>query len=209
MNNLAQTALQLGMYRKAAQFCTMALDGITDDGTVQLVAKLYFRRGRARRLSGDYAEARQDLETALLMLEDNSTEKRSVRREIQLVQHAEVEGRRNQKQQQRAMKQMLGGRVGQILDEDDAGYISRENIPSSIASSSSLYEDFGTKRTHSTLTAKRNRTALQTDEKLSYWRWYLSIIARTAAKLLVLLGDEEYVDRHEDDEDTNSHPKYN
>lgn len=207
MNNLAQTALQLGMYRKAEQFCTMALDGINVDECGRLVAKLYFRRGRARRLSGDYAEARQDLETAIVMLEDDSTEKRSIQREMQLVQRAEVEGRRNQKRQERAMKQMMRGGVGQTLDEDQAGDIDHENIPSSQAFSSGLYQDIGTRRTHSTLTAKRKCDAMQTDEKLSYWRWYLSIVARVAEKLLVLLGDEEYVDRHEADEDADSHPK--
>jgi tetratricopeptide (TPR) repeat protein len=210
MNNLAQTCLQLKMYLKAEQFCTMALEEISvihNDSGAQLVAKLYFRRGRARRLSGEYAQARQDLESALLLLleDDDSTEKKAVKREFQLVQRAEREGCRNQKRQERAMKQILGGRVDTTItpDEKQAGHFNPGSIASSLKSCSGLYQDVRTRRTYSTLTAKR-KCKVETDENVSYWRWYLSAVGRVAERLLVLLGDEEYEKRRKQDEEADS-----
>jgi tetratricopeptide (TPR) repeat protein len=213
MNNLAQTCLQLKMYRKAQKFCTMALDEISDrnvGGAEQQqhqlqqlgVVKLYFRRGKARRLSGAYAQARRDLNTALLMLEDDdSTEMKSVvERELQLVQRAEVEARRNQKRQERAMKQMLGGEVDEtlLLHEDQAGRVN----PGGMASTG-LYQDVRTRRMYSTLTAKR-KCKVETDENVSYWQWYLSVVGRVAERLLMLLGDEEYERRRKQDKEADS-----
>ena len=114
MNNLAQCSIQLKMYQKAQQFCTLALDEIeTADPTnnrqqQELVAKLYFRRGRAKRLSADYQQAKNDYEIAMSLLDKESMEYRSVQREMQVLQRAENEERRNEKRQERAMQRLLG-----------------------------------------------------------------------------------------------------
>lgn len=200
MNNLAQCSLQLGMYRKAETFCIMALeevDGEPDDvSSLQLVAKLYFRRGRAKRLSGEYDKARNDLEKSLQMLDADSTEHRSVQRELQLVKRAEVEERQSEKRQERAMRRLLGndakGTSTTTRLDDSKASVSQSRIHQS----SILYQGEESKRPFSTLTAttgrRRDSGSLQAVTKQNCWRWYISMIGRVAEKLLVLLGDEEY-----------------
>lgn len=79
LNNLAQTALQLQWYRKAQEFCRMALEEIhtgADDDDVRhmsverqlQIVKLYFKRGKAGRHRGEYGQARNDLTAALSVL---------------------------------------------------------------------------------------------------------------------------------------------
>ena len=201
MNNLAQSSLQLGMYRKAQQFCTMALEDIhLEEQSTQLVAKLHFRRGRALRLSGEYEAARDDLETAMNMLEKESIEFRSVQRELQLIQRAEIGERRNEKRQQRAMQRLLGGVAGETVPDDAARANTNEKYKSiARAGSPGLYQGVENKRAYSTLTARRqNDDTGRADSKQSCWRWYLSMVARAAGKVLALLGDDECSNRHEE-----------
>ena len=68
MNNLSQSCIQLHWSGKAIRFASIALDQIkngdqerTKEVAVEVV-KLYFKRGKAYRLRGDYQEARGDLQ---------------------------------------------------------------------------------------------------------------------------------------------------
>ena len=115
MNNLAQCSLQLGWYHKAELFCTLALEALETDSRGPSVAKLYFKRGKARRLRGWYDEAKGDLERAMVTLgtrtdnpTDKSAEQKSIEREFQLLNKAVLEGKKNKKRAQRAMQQVLG-----------------------------------------------------------------------------------------------------
>lgn len=195
MNNLAQASIQLGMYRKAELFCTMALKEVSEDG--ELVAKLYFRRGRAQRLCGKYTEARNDLKTAANMLEAHysTAEYQSVQRELQLVQRAQVEARRNQKRQELAMKRLLGDKDQTTFEHSEYMSDLKQDVKmASTLSTSSLYQGIGNTRTHSKLTAKEERDdGTGAYQELSYWQRYLLTIARVAKKLLELVGDDEDV----------------
>lgn len=209
MNNLAQCTLQLKMYRKAQEFCSLALDEIGDEQTSslsdqqQLVAKLYFRRGRAKRLSADYEGAKSDLGLAIELLEEETTEYRSVQREMQLIERAELEERRNEKRQERAMQRLLGSNAerlatanGTRVNENGETKSMRHDL------SSGFYLDgVDNKRTYSTLTAKRrtdDEATAELEPKQSCWRWYMSMVGRVTEKLLIVLGDEEYTDRNDD-----------
>eukprot|EP00977_Amphora_coffeiformis_P017669 scaffold5860_cov223-Amphora_coffeaeformis.AAC.8 len=94
LNNLAQTALQLHWYRKAQEFCRLALEevyqqnnnnnntttsGHDGDDSLSLlsssspmftwqIVKLYFKRAKASRLRGEYGAARKDLTAAHSLL---------------------------------------------------------------------------------------------------------------------------------------------
>lgn len=208
MNNLAQCALQLKMYRKAQQFCTLTLNEIGNEqpslpSQQQLVAKLHFRRARARRLSADYQGAKSDIEAAMNILDEDTTEYRSVQREMQLIQQAELEERRNMKRQERAMQSLLGSNINDSTTENSKGGLcENEKTKSAIREASSgLYPEdgVGKKRTYSALTSiRRTNNEAVADElepKQGYWRWYISMVGRGAEKLLVLLGNEEYIGR--------------
>lgn len=196
MNNLAQCCIQMCMYRKAQEFCNMALEEVKEtnlESLVQLlVAKLYFRRGRAKRLSGEYAAATIDLEAALSMLDSDTLEYRSVKKELQLVKRAEMEERQNEKRQERAMQRLLGGETKQV------GSTSNSSVDCPKTQPSGLYQEQNNKRAYSTLTATRPRDNGDEQDDANEqgcWQWYLSMVARVAGKLLVLLGDEEYKNR--------------
>lgn len=204
MNNLAQCCLQLKMYHKAQQFCTLALEEIHKSSNrqeEQLVAKLYFRRGRAKRLGANYQQAKSDFEIAMSLLEKESTEYQTVQREMQLLQRAENEERRNEKRQERAMQRLLGSNGneptpgnGSMKTESVISDSKRREAPSR------LYSDCeGNERTYSNLTARKRMNhdrAEQADSNgQSCWRWYIAMVGRGAEKLLILLGDEEYADR--------------
>jgi tetratricopeptide (TPR) repeat protein len=140
LNNLAQCALQLGMYKKTLMFCTIALEEmekqspqlllVLQQGEEELqqrlaLAKLYFKRAKAGRLTGIYPQARKDLDLALHMLhqqgeggdtDDDATilkadwavYEQAIQKERGQLQVAEREGRRNRQRQQRAMQRVLG-----------------------------------------------------------------------------------------------------
>ena len=187
LNNLAQCTLQLGMYLKTEMFCTMALEELvqsttpitttttTTDEYDPIVAKLYFRRGKARRLGGKYTLANEDLQKTLTMVTDT---KPVVYRELHLLEQAMVEAKRNETRQERAMQQIWN--------------------TSTTPKSSSLYDDVK-QRKYSNLRAKRKSDddldeGINVRENLSYWAYYMAVIARLAERLLVLTGDEETID---------------
>ena len=141
MNNLAQCTLQLGWYQKTEHFCTLAMESINDvTSKGPLVAKLYFKRAKARRLRGMYKEAKFDLEVAKLKLGADGTEKeesktpehKAIERELQLLVKATKEGKRNRERAQRAMQKVLGTSSGNNqYDEkkvdEDSGTTSSTN----------------------------------------------------------------------------------
>ena len=82
MNNLAQCTLQMGSYKKAQTFCTMALEEKNLPNRPEMISKLYFRRGKARRLSGDYLGCKEDLKKAIELLPQHLVaEHRSIEKE--------------------------------------------------------------------------------------------------------------------------------
>lgn len=186
LNNLAQCTLQLGMYRKTEIYCTMALKELVQTTTTAnnehepLVAKLYFRRGKARRLGGKYTLANKDLQKTLTMVTDT---KPVVYRELQLLEQAMVEAEQNKKRQERAMQQIWNTSTTSV----------------SMSSSSSLYDN-AKKRNYSNLRAKRRsdddlNEGITTKENSSYWAYYMAVIARLVERLLILTGDEDTIDK--------------
>ncbi|CAB9506571.1 expressed unknown protein [Seminavis robusta] len=122
MNNLAQSALQLGWYHKAEVFCTLGMESLEEGTKGQGVAKLYFKRGKARRLRGCYDTAKGDLEKAMEKLggdiendddDEKSPEQKSIEKEFQLLARAVAEGKKNKKRTQRAMQKVLGSQSSQ------------------------------------------------------------------------------------------------
>ena len=162
LNNLAQSALQLQWYNKAEQFCSLALQHVptadTTDATYssnsinssnnnkhsivfgEQVSKLYFRRGKARRLKGEYTTAREDLEYAMEWsrrvqekrdddddYDDDDTnrlssllaQQRSIEKEQRLLQNAIIEARKNEQRQRQALQRALNNNLNAAYFIDD------------------------------------------------------------------------------------------
>jgi tetratricopeptide (TPR) repeat protein len=210
LNNLAQCTLQLGSYRKAATFCTMALE---EEPKLlhrpEAVSKLYFRRGKARRLGGDYKEAIEDFAKAQELLgapADNEAEHRAIKKELQLVEQSLIEGRRNEAKQKDAMKRFfdapaadaLGGGMAPNKDQHATTMptANRSAAGNNKKSEPSLYG--AKKRAYSTLRAKKE---VDDDDKepkeLSHWQYYLAVIGSIAERLLIMMGDEETIQKEQ------------
>jgi tetratricopeptide (TPR) repeat protein len=239
INNLAQSALQLKWYLKTDQFCSLALEHLdkkedrngNDDCDAtnesqknqyehqqqqspeypQQIAKLYYKRGKARRLRGHYKDARADLDTALEWIDrkndstkspkvsvytDDETQaraasRRTVERELQLVAKAAVEARRNKQRQQHAMQQVLS--TNQSVGSADGSRTPKE----------SLFPEIQGKRTYSTLRASSAAAVNQSDSdaqelpQLTARQWYVAVIGRVAEKLLEWSGDEENMQKQD------------
>ena len=243
MNNMAQCALQIGSYTKAETFCSMALaeyDKLPKESP--LIPKLFFRRGKARRLKGLYKLAREDLNRVLELAcgdsDADNKERRIVEKELVLVKKAVSEGKKNRSRQQQAMKKLfdaksdtaaqiiLTGKVtgddpsfptaatttigdadGRVVNEhgsasqsSPSGSTSR-SVPNpkrtSSRAPSGLYEDRQhTQRQYSALRAPDRPYGEElVQPKVTYWRYYIMMVGRVAERLLVLLGDEEYVNQ--------------
>ena len=147
LNNLAQCTLQLGMYRKAITFCTLGLEQQQEQQDARQehneeeyeneyeeeymlgLCKLYYKRGKARRLTGEYKLSRVDLQHAMERLQDlvtssssrkkaavetNNNEstnyqvyEKAIQKELRYLEQAEREGRRNRQRAKKAMQQIL------------------------------------------------------------------------------------------------------
>jgi len=218
MNNLAQCSLQLGWYHKAELFCTLALEALEGDAPTKphkpslLVAKLHFKRGRARRLRGWYDEARGDLERALVALgspltkdsAQKSAEQKALEKEFQLLEKAVAEGKKNKKRAKRAMQTVLGGIENKDTQQNPTtDSCSDTKVPSSKSESAAatkptitipLYHEKHA-RTHSTIRKRPEgpppyeRACLPV--QLSYWQMYRLIAARVAQKILDIIGEGE------------------
>lgn len=195
MNNLAQCTLQLGFYKKAQSFCTMALEEKELPDQPETIAKLYFRRGKARRLGGDYVGAEQDLMKAIELLPQNlDAEHRAIEKELQLAERSSTEGKRNEAKQKYAMKRFFDTTTSVVTP-----VVPGEPAPKLVHPKLGLY---GTqKRKYSTLRARREDDDAQqhTDVKqLTYWQYYLAVIGSIAERLLILLGDEETIEKEQE-----------
>lgn len=145
LNNLAQCTLQLGMHKKTMEFCHIALEELdkypslssspssvveedNDDSSscmrIRIVkCKIYYKRAKARRLTGLYGLAREDLNQASACLptshaegdDDNSSSSESnvgpyrhaIQKEFRLVETAEKEARKNRQRQKQGMQKAL------------------------------------------------------------------------------------------------------
>jgi tetratricopeptide (TPR) repeat protein len=191
------------------------------------IAKLYYKRGKARRLGGNYKDARIDLETALQWIDwlsNNKTKtnsalenqdkeqegqavadsKRVVERELQLVAKAVAEARRNKERQQQAMKKVLS------TSKKDTDNSSDGSAVQSATPQPSLFPEIKGKRAFSTLrapparrkekdTSDDSEDRLEEPQQLTYSQWYLAMIGRVAQKLLEWSGDDEYAKRPKED----------
>jgi len=117
--NLSLCALKLGMLSKTQEFCNLAMEmscGRTNP-------KVFYRRGKARMLMGNYHLSRLDLDVALELLisqnndidDDGNLKKQKeiqvIRREIQKLDNLERSGKVNERKQKKAMKKILGGQM--------------------------------------------------------------------------------------------------
>jgi len=223
--NLALCALKLGMLRKAESFCDFALQ--TELGKSS--SKAYFRRGRARMLMGSYVAARTDLEKASELLtssddgskDSEGVEKKTVRKELQKLERLEIQAKKHEVMQKKAMKRVwsssrdttddIGGVDSEMnqekpgvsesaaMTESDASsdYIDGKTalIGQSRSQNTGLYSDRREQRLFSTLTASTKKEKSGEDAVLhdgqSYLQWYLSLFERCLRKTLRVLGDEE------------------
>ena len=225
MNNLAQCALQLGWYHKAELFCTLALEASEKDekdSRGSSIAKLYFKRGKARRLRGWYDEAKGDLDRALVALDTSNTsfdsngeaqkpaEQKAIEREMQLLQRAIVEGKKNKKRAQRAMQKVLGssreekpGALDTNRDDTQSSSTMAQANPKPDNSNKTKAKDTTTPlyhekhaRTHSKIRKRPEgpppykRTTCSSMD-LSYWQMYRLVAARVAQRILDIIGEEE------------------
>lgn len=165
LNNLAQCTLQLGMHKKTIEFANIALEEISkyttndkndkevhndhdnDDAPnpdpdptgidALTICKIYFKRAKARRLTGWYKEARQDLNqasrwlnqhrnssttgstttttttiatTTTSMGEDNDgndSYHKAIQKEFRYLEAAETEARKNRQKQKQSLQKAL------------------------------------------------------------------------------------------------------
>lgn len=215
MNNLAQASLQLQWYLKTEKFVTLALEHLhltteseTGDEHRQAVAKLFFRRGKARRLRGDYTEAKADLMAAQRWMDEpDSAEHRSIDKELRLLAQSVQEGRKNLQRAQRAMKTVLQP----MTKPAEAGTTLTSTVSSdstatkTVNESKPLYPErrAGGRRTYSSLRAPSDKEAEEVGEEeepleLTYWQHYMLVVGKIAELLLQWIGDEAYSSRKQD-----------
>ncbi|GKZ00999.1 hypothetical protein MPSEU_001051400 [Mayamaea pseudoterrestris] len=277
MNNLAQAALSLNWYRKSIQFCSMALGRLKldgkhvdissetraattnrDTGSIDLdhlqVSKLYYRRSKSHRLSGEYATARHDLSQARKWLEQdkltngddgemtasfnnvhvdqtdelddkhqddtnlNSTLSPDMSgtgnkmnpsiaslnaalcREERLLRQAMTTAKLNDEQTKRAMQQLWSSpstkRIGAMNALFDKNVSDNHN-------GATVLDQTTMRRRNLLSSSQQQATGISmhnhgdandhTHKLQSYIDWYLHMVGRVAERLLVLLGDEEWV----------------
>jgi tetratricopeptide (TPR) repeat protein len=201
MNNLAQCTLQLGNYRKAQLFCTMALEECDEcSSPPNLISKLYFRRGKALRLSGDYTRCIQDLEKAIQMIplsESNEADHRSIQREMALAKRSHLESKRNEAKQMKSLKNFFDSSE---VPQNQALVINKSKTSSCQPGTEALYGSEKSRKTFSTLKAHYNQDKVdepKTSQKMTYWQYYLAVIGAVAKQLLLWLGDEDTIDEEE------------
>ena len=202
LNNLAQCTLQLGMHMKTILFCEMALEEVSksneqvtkskinqeEQKTEKIefslkkdlkdaiaLCKIFFKLGKALRLTGHYGKAREALNNSLdcLIGEKNETiasslttsgdtdkpqfslvpYKNAIKREYRYLDIAENEAKRNLARQKRAMQTVLSSSLttksnfSATKDESKIGEIS--------STSNSLYETSSEPRQFSKLRVQK------------------------------------------------------
>jgi hypothetical protein len=209
INNLAHAALLLRWYGKAEQFCTMAIQELKldmNDSAVgntdhpEQVSKLFYKRGKARRLRGNYQQARADLQLAQEWLNNNDTaELKAIQKELRNVAQSAAKGRNNETRARQAMQRAFTTATASHHQQQQQ-QCSSDADDSSITAKVVLHEKRN--RQYSTLRAPLPKDsddddASSLDEEqqrpeLSYWQWYLAVVGRIAERLLLVLGDDEY-----------------
>lgn len=129
MNNLAQSALKMRWNRKADNFVSLAIDYLTEhkhttsllessEEYQEQLSKLYYRRGKARRLRGEYKQSRNDLQWAIScpILPDL---RRPIEYELHLLQSSVEKARKNKQQQKKSLQQVMSSSRGEISMKDD------------------------------------------------------------------------------------------
>ena len=188
LNNLAQCTLQLGMHKKTVMFCEMALEEVsktnqeieksnneeTDGSEICGVdplslCKIYFKKAKALRLTGDYIQARNALNLSMEQLEKKESEEttsssllpyqQAIQKEYRYLDTAEKEARKNRQRQKRAMQKVLS---------TDKNASTQSKVPSSSqlqseeSKQSALYEDLAAEsqpRQYSKLRSRKNSSS--------------------------------------------------
>ena len=195
MNNLAQCTLQMGSYKRAQTFCTMALEEKCLPDRPDLISKLYYRRGKARRLSGDYTGCKDDLTKAgELLPQEFDAEHRAIKKELQLAERSFLQGERSEIRQKVAMQQFFEAPSAATTPN------TPQTRPLPLEATQTLYSN--QKRRYSTLRARKSDDELfkgnLKSEQLSYWQYYLAVIGSIAERLLIFLGDDETIEKEQE-----------
>jgi hypothetical protein len=207
LNNLAQCTLQLSMYKKTIIFCDIGLEKEvevnleTSPSSRLFLAKLYFKRAKAYRLTGEYGKSRKDLTVARKTLglyegEDTATAEyeQAIAKEFRHLETAEREGRKNRIRAQKGIQKALN-----VNKNEEPSSVTATTTTSAASSESSkgLYSEKGPRkysalRVRKATPAKNSAKEKQPDpNQLSYLEYYWAVVARVAETLLVWLGDEE------------------
>jgi tetratricopeptide (TPR) repeat protein len=245
LNNLAQCAAQLGMHKKTILFCEMALEEaskaeeqhqqtastvVTAENEprdmiapIQVVdnlslCKIYFKKAKALRLTGDYVPARAALNASMEHLEKKGDEmslpanaadtaqnvtslepfQQAIQKEFKHLDIAEKEARKNRQRQKAAMQRAMtssnggtNGTVSQNQPEMGLGYHS-------IQSSTPEPRKFSQLRARKTAQlAEANSEGSSEHTQPSYTDFYWSMVERVARYVLRLIGDDEIDDKEE------------
>jgi hypothetical protein len=229
LNNLAQSTLQLGWYKKTEHFCTLAFEHLEEEKQAiptlllsstalyqEQRSKLYFRRAKARRLRGDYALSRTDLDHAMNALPTDSgkeeEQRAAIQKELQLLQKSAAEARKNHDRQKKALQRVMAppstSKTTRTNRKDDGPKASSTSVrfEETTTTGGVLFpgeQQEGPlrrrpRKNYSTLRALRPQEAPEEDEdahhdnKLSPWQHYVAVIGKIAEKILEWMGDEEY-----------------
>jgi tetratricopeptide (TPR) repeat protein len=225
LNNLASCTLQLSMYKKTILFCDIGLEkevGLdleTAPSSSRLfLAKLYFKRAKAYRLTGEYRKARMDLTVARKTLgqykwyqgEDTTSTSTStvtteceqaIAKELGHLETAEREGRKNRLRAQKGIQKALNVNVNNHNNSNKGPSSSTISAASPDDFSKGLYSDQGPRKYSALRVRKTTSTPAKksADEKkpkskpLSYSAYYWAVVSRVTETLLVWLGDEEVI----------------
>jgi tetratricopeptide (TPR) repeat protein len=200
LNNLAQCTLQLGMLKKTIEFCDIALveiRGVHDKDDAQVIdplakCKIHFKRAKARRLTGQYKAAQEDLNLASLWLDkkeeiiddERSSEmvpyRTAIQKEVRLLETSKLQARKNRDSQKRALQKAWQPQ-NDIINEGH-GF-----VPSA--------PEIKTPRQYSSLQARKKEPNQepQPEARLSHFQYYCLMVVRVTELLLVWLGDEETI----------------
>jgi hypothetical protein len=193
-------------------FCQIALEEIdkqqsqsqNDTNVVDptVVCKLYFKRAKARRLTGDYALAREDLNQSVQHLstidDDDCTMpyQQAIQKEFRHLEAAEKEGRKNRQRQKRAMQNVLSTTNGDDKKKETTTNTTTPAIYDATTEPPRQYSTLRARRKTSEAAAvQQGKQPLPQPAKsvqdLSYWQYYRLVVARVAETLLMWLGDDD------------------
>jgi tetratricopeptide (TPR) repeat protein len=227
LNNLASCTLQLSMYKKTILFCSIGLEreaqvnnyyleetSSTSTSSRLFLAKLYFKRAKAYRLTGEYPMARKDLTIArnyTLGLGDTNTNtsstvmmmsvyEQAMAKELVNLEMAEREGQKNFMRVQKGIQKALNVNNNKSATTDPD--LSSQNNGLYPEPRRRKYSALRVQKTTTTTTTPVNSQNTNTKEPLeppkkhplwSYSEYYWAVVARVAETLLIWLGDEDVI----------------